>query len=161
MNRSMVCMNLAAANLAMALDAALASAAWGGMEEVEDDAQADSTTWRDEFAVDDLCDSNEHGDEERGDWTANTQKHLQFTLEAEQTYVRTFAVYKGDTNRFIYDHRNKKTYNRRVVWNGEVKPLVKGNFKWRTVCNELNKLVKTLQIWTGNWRLTPNETRNQ
>jgi hypothetical protein len=43
-NRSMVCIILVAANLDMVLDATLASAARGGTEEVEDDAQTASTT---------------------------------------------------------------------------------------------------------------------
>jgi hypothetical protein len=43
-NRSMVCINLTIANLSMVLDATLASAARGGMEEVEDDGQIENTT---------------------------------------------------------------------------------------------------------------------
>jgi hypothetical protein len=43
-NRSMVCVKLTAANLAMVLDAVLASAARGDTKEVEDDAQTKNTT---------------------------------------------------------------------------------------------------------------------
>jgi hypothetical protein len=33
-----------------------------------------------------------------------------------------------------------KNYNTRVVWNGAMKLLAKGNFKRRTVCDEFDKI---------------------
>jgi hypothetical protein len=33
----------------------------------------------------------------------------------------------------------KKTYNTKVVWNSVVMLLAKGNFKWRTVCDDFDK----------------------
>jgi hypothetical protein len=41
------------------------------------------------------------------------------------THTYTIVVYKRDADQIFYDHQNKKTYNKRVVWNGVVKLLAK------------------------------------
>jgi hypothetical protein len=51
-----------------------------------------------------------------------------------------------------------KTYNTKVVWNSVVKLLAKGNFKWRLMCDEFDK-IRSNQFQT-KLKLTPNETQN-
>jgi hypothetical protein len=92
-------------------------------------------------------------------WTTRTQKQLQFTQD-EHTYVHPFTN-QEDADQFFYNHQNKIIYNMKVVSNGVVKLLAIGNFKCQTVCNKFDKIrSKRFQIWTWNWRFTPNETRN-
>jgi hypothetical protein len=52
-----------------------------------------------------------------------------FSPKRINTHTYTIAVYKRDADHIFYDHRNKRTYNTKVVWNSVVKLLAKGNFK--------------------------------
>jgi hypothetical protein len=72
--------------------------------------QQTSPLWRDELAADDLCDNDDHEDEERGDWK-EVWDDTEVMLEAEQQgHKNTFSsqVYNRDVDQFFYDHRIKK-----------------------------------------------------
>jgi hypothetical protein len=63
-----------------------------------------------------------------------------FIPERMNTHMYTIAVYKRDADHVFYDHRNKKTYNTKVVWNSVVKLLAIENFKRRLMCDKFDKI---------------------
>jgi hypothetical protein len=72
--------------------------------------------------------------------------------------TRTLLHYTGEmeTN-FPMTTERKKTYNAKVVWSSVVRLHAKGNFKWRTACDEF-------KIWLNHFqtqlKVTPNKTRD-
>jgi hypothetical protein len=89
---------------------------------------------------------------------ATTSSMNTFSQERINTHTYIIVVYKRNADYIFYDHRNKKTYKTKVVWNSVVKLLAKGNFKWRLVCDEFDK-IRSNQFQT-KLKLTPNKTRN-